>query len=185
MYKILTVRDTVRVPPSRFDEPLEEVVLDVLRKNYEGLTDKDVGVILAITEVKEIGTGRIIMGDGASYHNTTFEALVYKPELNEVVLGEVVEIVEFGGFVRLGPVDGLAHVSQVMDDFVGHDRKKGALYGKESKRALKEGDKVRARIVTVSMKKGTRAGKIGLTMRQPGLGKLEWIEEERKKRGKG
>jgi len=185
MYKILTVRDTVRVPPSRFDEPLEEVVLDVLRKSYEGLTDKDVGVILAITEVKEIGTGRIIMGDGASYHNTTFEALVYKPELNEVVLGEVVEIVEFGGFVRLGPVDGLAHVSQVMDDFVGHDRKKGALYGKESKRALKEGDKVRARIVTVSMKKGTRAGKIGLTMRQPGLGKLEWIEEERKKRGKG
>jgi len=185
MYKILTVRDTVRVPPSRFDEPLEEVVLDVLRKNYEGLTDKDVGVILAITEVKEIGTGRIIMGDGASYHDTTFEALVYKPELNEVVLGEVVEIVEFGGFVRLGPVDGLAHVSQVMDDFVGHDRKKGALYGKESKRALKEGDKVRARIVTVSMKKGTRAGKIGLTMRQPGLGKLEWIEEERKKRGKG
>ncbi|KUO40423.1 MAG: DNA-directed RNA polymerase subunit E' [Hadesarchaea archaeon DG-33-1] len=185
MYKILTVRDTVRVPPSRFDEPLEEVVLDVLRKSYEGLTDKDVGAILAITEVKEIGTGRIIMGDGASYHNTTFEALVYKPELNEVVLGEVVEIVEFGGFVRLGPVDGLAHVSQVMDDFVGHDRKKGALYGKESKRSLKEGDKVRARIVTVSMKKGARAGKIGLTMRQPSLGKLEWIEEERKKRGKG
>jgi DNA-directed RNA polymerase subunit E' len=30
------------------------------------------------------------------------------------------------------------------------------------------------------MKKGARAGKIGLTMRQPGLGKLEWIEEERK-----
>lgn len=180
MYKLVTVRDTVRVPPSRFEELLEEVVLDVLRKSYEGLTDKDVGVVLAITDVKEIGVGRIIMGDGASYHDTTFEALVYKPELNEVTLGEVVEIVEFGGFVRLGPIDGLVHVSQVMDDFVGYDKKKGVLYGKESKRSLKEGDKVRARIVTVSMKKGARAGKIGLTMRQPGLGKLEWIEEERK-----
>jgi len=92
----------------------------------------------------------------------------------------VVEIVEFGGFVRLGPIDGLVHVSQVMDDFVGYDKKKGTLYGKESKRVLKEGDRVRARVVSVSVQRGTRGGKIGLTMRQLGLGKLEWIEEARK-----
>jgi DNA-directed RNA polymerase subunit E' len=180
MYKIVTVHDTVRVPPSRFGEPLEDVLVDVLRKDYEGLTDKDVGTILAITELKEVGTGRIIMGDGASYHNVTFGALTYKPEVNEVVLGEVVEIVEFGGFIRLGPIDGLVHVSQAMDDFVGYDRKKGALYGKESKRALKEGDRVRARVVSVSVRRGAKGGKIGLTMRQPGLGKLEWIEEDSK-----
>ena len=180
MYKLVTVRDTVRVPPNRFGEPLKETIHDILRKNYEGLTDKDLGVILAITEVKEMGVGRIIMGDGASYHDVVFDALVYKPEVNEVVLGEVVEIVDFGGFVRLGPIDGLVHVSQVMDDLVGYDRKKGVLYGKESKRSLKEGDKVRARIVTVSLRRGPRGGKIGLTMRQPGLGKLEWIKEERK-----
>jgi len=180
VYKIVTVEDTVRVPPNRFSEPLNEVIIDVIRKNYVGLTDKDVGTVLVITEVKEVGVGRVIMGDGASYHDVTFEALVYKPELNEVVLGEVVEIVEFGAFIRLGPVDGLVHVSQVMDDFVGYDKKKGSLYGKESKRSLKEGDKVRARIVSVSLKRGTKGGKIGLTMRQPGLGKLEWIEEARK-----
>lgn len=180
MYKIVSVQDTVRVPPNRFNEPIEEVIIDILRKNYEGLTDKDVGTILVINEVKEIGPGSIIMGDGASYHNVTFDVLVYRPEINEIVLGEVVEIVEFGSFIRLGPVDGLVHLSQVMDDFVGYDGKKGSLYGKESKRSLKEGDKVRARVVTVSLRKGTRGGKIGLTMRQPGLGKLEWIEEARK-----
>jgi DNA-directed RNA polymerase subunit E' len=180
VYKIVTVEDTVRVPPNRFSEPLNEVIIDVIHKNYVGLTDKDVGTVLVITELKEVGVGRVIMGDGASYHDVTFEALVYKPELNEVVLGEVVEIVEFGAFVRLGPIDGLVHVSQVMDDFVGYDKKKGTLYGKESKRSLKEGDKVRTRIVSVSLKRGTKGGKIGLTMRQPGLGKLEWIEEARK-----
>ncbi len=180
MYKIVTVEDTVRIPPNRFSEPLNDVIMDVIRKNYLGVTDKDVGTVLAITELKEAGVGRIIMGDGASFHNVIFEALVYKPEVNEVVLGEIVEIVEFGGFIRLGPIDGLAHVSQVMDDFVGYDKKKGVLYGKESKRSLKEGDKVRARIVNISLKRGTRGGKIGLTMRQPGLGKLEWIEEARK-----
>jgi DNA-directed RNA polymerase subunit E' len=183
-FKIITVEDTVRVPPSRFSEPTEEVILDVLRKNYEGVTDKDVGVVLAITELKEVGVGRVIMGDGASYHDVVFEALVYKPEVNELVMGEVVEIVEFGAFLRIGPVDGLVHVSQVMDDFVGYDKKKGVLYGKESKKVLKEGDRVIARIVSVSLRRGAKGEKIGLTMRQPGLGKLEWLEEERKG-GKG
>ncbi|MEM3421091.1 MAG: DNA-directed RNA polymerase [Candidatus Hadarchaeum sp.] len=180
MYKLLTIEDTVRVPPNRFSEKLEDVVLDILRKNYGGITDKDVGMVLVVTKVLDISIGRIIMGDGASYHDVTFEALVYKPEINEIAMGEIVEIVEFGAFVRLGPIDGLVHVSQVMNDFVGYDKKKGVLYGKESKRSVKEGDKVRARIVTVSLKRGTKAGKIGLTMRQPGLGKLEWIEEARK-----
>jgi DNA-directed RNA polymerase subunit E' len=180
MYKLLTIEDTVRVPPNRFSEKLEDVVLDILKKSYGGVTDKDVGMVLVITKVLDISIGRVIMGDGASYHDVTFEALVYKPEINEIVFGEVVEIVEFGAFVRLGPVDGLVHVSQVMNDFVGYDKKKGVLYGKESKRTLKEGDKVRARIVTVSLKRGAKAGKIGLTMRQPGLGKLEWIEEAEK-----
>ncbi|MGQ9788068.1 MAG: DNA-directed RNA polymerase [Candidatus Hadarchaeaceae archaeon] len=180
MYKLVAIEDTVRVPPDRFSEKLEDVVLDILKKTYGGITDKDLGMVLVITKVLNISIGRIIMGDGASYHDVTFEALVYKPEINEIVLGEIVEIVEFGAFIRLGPVDGLVHVSQVMNDFVGYDKKKGVLYGKESKRSLKEGDRVRARVVTVSLKRGTKAGKIGLTMRQPDLGKLEWIEEARK-----
>ncbi|MCD6248425.1 MAG: DNA-directed RNA polymerase [Hadesarchaea archaeon] len=182
MYKIVTVRDTVRVPPDRFEEPLEEAVIDILRETYEGVSDEDLGVILSIIKVRNIGVGKVIMGDGASYHDTIFDALVYKPELHEVVLGEVVEIVSFGAFVRLGPIDGLIHVSQVTDDYISYDRKKGTLTGKETKRTLREGDKVRARIVSVSIKRGTRGGKIGLTMRQPGLGKLEWIEEDRKKK---
>ena len=37
-----------------------------------------------------------------------------------------------------------------------------------------------ARIVSMSHKGGEL--KIGLTMRQPGLGKIEWIKEEQKKK---
>lgn len=179
MHRIVTISDTVRVPPDKFGEPLEEVVMDLLRKTYEGVMDRDVGVVLAISEVKEIGPGRLIMGDGGSYHDVVFDALVYKPEINEVVLGEVIELTDFGAFVRIGPLDGLLHVSQVMDDFVSYNKNKGVLQGKQTKRTLKVGDKVRARIVTLSMKGRTRA-KVGLTMRQQGLGKLEWIKEDLK-----
>ncbi|MBC7218734.1 MAG: DNA-directed RNA polymerase, partial [Hadesarchaea archaeon] len=82
MYKLVTIEDTVRVPPDRFSEKLEDVVLDILKKSYGGITDKDLGMVLVITEVLDVSIGRIIMGDGASYHEVTFEALVYKPEVN-------------------------------------------------------------------------------------------------------
>jgi DNA-directed RNA polymerase subunit E' len=44
---------------------------------------------------------------------------------------------------------------------------------------------VRARIVTLSLNEiNPRESRVGLTMRQTGLGKLEWIEESRKKEEK-
>lgn len=182
MFELVKIKDTVRVPPERFNDSTEEVVHDILKNSYEGLIDNDLGVILSIIDVEEVGTGKVVMGEAASFHNVVFNALVYKPMLHEITPGEVVEIVDFGAFIRLGAMDGLAHVSQVTDDYINHDPKKNALVGKETNRRLKEGDRVRVRVVSVSMTKGER-GKIGLTMRQPGLGKFEWIEEDREEEG--
>ena len=183
MYLISRIEDTVRVPPTLFDEPLEEIAFELLNENYVGMIDKKLGLMVTVKEIEEIGVGRVIMGDGAAYHNVTFTALFFKPELQEIVEGEVIEITEFGAFVRMGPMDGLVHVSQVTDDYINYDSKRGALLGKESKKTLEEGDKVRARIVALSLKgKSSKETKIGLTMRQPGLGRPEWIEKEKRKK---
>lgn len=195
MYKIVTIEDVIRVPPDRFGEPLEKVVEEILKKGYEhrggnvggyeGIVDKDMGVILSLVSVDNIGEGRIIPNDGATYHKVSFEALVCKPELHEVVDCEVVDVVEFGAFVRLGAVDGLIHISQVTDDYIAYDEKRQALIGKETNRTLQVGDKVRARIVAVSTKSGGgKEGKINLTMRQNGLGKFEWIKEDKEEEKK-
>ena len=181
MYKLLTVKDNIRIPPSRFREDIEKVSLEILREEYEGVMTTELGFIVAIIKVLELGPGKIIPGDGATYHNVVFEALVFKPELQQIVEGEVVEVVDFGVFIRLGPLDGLCHVSQVTDDFISYDQKRSALLGKESGRAISVGDHVRARIIAVSLKGGSRSGKIGLTMRQPYLGKIEWIKAYIKK----
>jgi DNA-directed RNA polymerase subunit E' len=183
LYLISRIEDTVRVPPVLFDEPLEDVTFKLLNENYVGKIDKKLGLMVTVKEVEEIGVGRVIMGDGAAYHDVTFQALFFKPELQEIVEGEVIEITEFGAFVRMGPMDGLVHVSQVTDDYINYDAKRGALLGKESKKTLEEGNKVRARIVALSLKgKSSKETKIGLTMRQPGLGREEWIEEEKRKK---
>lgn len=185
MYLVSKIEDTVRIPPNRFGDPLKDVAVEILNENYVGKIDKKLGLMVTVKEIEEIGTGKVIMGDGAAYHDVTFNALFFKPELHEIVEGEVIEITEFGAFIRIGPMDGLVHVSQVTDDYINYDGKRGALMGKESKKSLEEGNMVRARIVALSLKgKSSKETKIGLTMRQPGLGRFEWIEEEKKKKKK-
>jgi len=77
-------------------------------------------------------------------------------------------------------------MSQIMNDYIEVDVDNERLIGKETKRVLTVGSKVRARIVAVSMNEiSPRESKIGLTMRQPALGAHEWIEEDRKKEKEG
>lgn len=182
MYYITTIEGTVRIPPYRFDEPLEDVAIETLNEEYIGQLDKNLGLMVGAFSIEEIGDGVLIMGDGAAYHNVVFNAIFFKPEQQEVVEGEVNDITEFGAFVKIGPMEGLVHVSQVTDDYINYDPRNSSLIGNESGKILTEGDKIRARIVTLSLKgKSTKESKIGLTMRQPNLGKFEWIEAEKNK----
>jgi DNA-directed RNA polymerase subunit E' len=96
-----------------------------------------------------------------------------------VIEGSVCEILKFGAFVRFGPLDGLLHISQVMDDHIDVDVDNQRLIGKESRRDIRVNQDVRARIVTVSVnERNPRESKIGLTMRQSSLGRLDWLQED-------
>lgn len=178
MFKLVTLEDTIRIPPETFGNPLDDVGYQQVKAKYEGMVDEELGYVIAVTDVKVSPVGKIIPGDGAAYHKVSFSLLTYHPKIQEVVEGEVVEIADFGAFVRIGPVDALLHVSQLMDDFISYDERQGVLIGKETKRKLTSGDQVRARITAVSLGKAGSSGKIGVTARQPFLGKLEWIEQK-------
>ena len=183
MYKMVTIEDTIRIPPHLFSEDLKKVVEDMVHKTFEGTYKKDYGVIVVTDKVEPVGEGIIIHGDGAMYQKVKFDALVFMPVLQEIVDGLVCEVVEFGAFCHIGPIDALVHMSQIMNDFIEVDIDNERLTGKESKKVLTVGSKIRARIVAVSMNElSPRESKIGLTMRQPALGAHEWIEEDRKEK---
>jgi len=181
MFASVKCQDSVRIPPDKFGQNLKEAAIGELTKRYEGIISKELGYVIAVVSVEIEPVGKILPGDGATYHSVVFELLTYKPELQEIVEGEIIEIGDYGAFVRIGPVEALLHISQVMDDYITYDERQGVLTGKESRRKLSTGDKVRVRVIAVSMAKGGTSGKIGITMRQPFLGKLEWIEEAVKK----
>ena len=181
MYKKMRLADTVRIAPELLGEPVEEAVKLALREKLEGLVDKRIGAIVVIKDIIEVGEGHILAGDGGVYYDVKFDALTFMPELQEIIEGSVVEVVQFGVFLGIGPLDGLVHVSQLTDEFVTYDEKNSRLITKESGRSITEGDHIRARIIAVSLnEREPRDSKIGLTMRQHTLGKLEWLEEARK-----
>ncbi len=181
MYYIAEIQDEVRVPPVLFGMKIEKAVKESISLEYENKWFDGLGTILAVTEVGEISEGKIMPGDGAAYFDTTFKALVFQPEVHEVVEGEVVDVAEFGAFVRIGPMDAICHISQLMDDKAKFDEKNKLFQGTRSKKSIKIGDIVRARISSIGMKREQL--KIALTMRSPGLGSIKWLEQTRK-RGK-
>src|SRR3990172_3492430 len=185
MYKKMRLEDRVRIAQELLGEPVEQAVKLALREKLEGLVDKRMGAIVAVKDIIEVGEGHILAGDGGVYYDTVFDALTFMPEMQEIIEGSVVEVVEFGIFVGIGPLDGLVHVSQLTDEFVSYDEKNSRLITKESGRAITVGDRVRARIIAVSLnEREPRDIKIGITMRQHALGKLDWLEEARQEKQK-
>ena len=181
MYQVVTVMDEISVSPEKFGIDLEKAVTESIEEKYEGKLNNEIGVVLAVAGIDEIGEGRILPEDPSVHYKTKFKLLTWMPKIQEIVEGEVVDVTEFGAFIRCGALDGLVHVSQVMDDFVSYDGKNNALAGKQSRRILKQGDAVRARIISVSFRENN---KVGLTMRQPLLGSLKWLEAEEKEKAK-
>ena len=178
MYGIYSVRDTFTIAPENFDKNIEEVAAEVLRRKYEGKIDKDIGVIVSVFNIRSISDGMIFPGDPSTHHDAEFDALAYMPKVEEIICGEVTELVEFGVFVRMGPIEGLVHVSQIANEFFSFDKKVQTFVSKQSGKSIKKGDIVYSKISTVSMKGTVKDSKIALTMKPEGLGRPEWAETD-------
>jgi len=181
LFSISTLVDVVRIPPSLFGKTLKKAAINILKEKYESMINADLGYIIMILDAKVQEMGKMIPGDGGTFHKVEFDALTFYPKLQEIVQGEIVDITDFGAFVRIGPTDALLHLSQVMDDYLKSDVKSGMILANQSGKTLKVGSTIRARITAVSLGKAATMGKIGITCRQPYLGADEWIAEEIKK----
>ncbi len=177
MFKLYTLSGRVEIPPFLFGQKKELSARIILSEDYEGIITRDYGFIIAVVDVLEVGQGIIIPSNSNTFHSVTFTILSFKPTIQEVIEGDVVEIVDFGSFIRIGPLDGLVHVSQICDDYISYEQVGNRFIGKETGKILEVNDVVKARIIAVSLGTG-RSGKLGLTMRQKFLGKEEWIQSD-------
>ena len=183
MFSVSTLNDVVRIPPSLFGTSSKKAAINILKSKYESMVNPNLGYIIMILDANVDPMGKLIAGDGGTFHRVEFDALTFYPKLQEIVNGEIVDITDFGAFVRIGPTDALLHLSQIMDDYLKSDVASGMILANQSGRTLKVGSTIRTRITAVSLGKAATMGKIGITCRQPFLGADEWIQEEIKKDG--
>ena len=182
MYMITEAQRNVRIPPKDLGEDISDVSGSLSSETYEGRLEENKSITVLVGDAVPEGPGRIVHGDGAVYQTVKMKQLSYFLVENEVIEGIVVDVLKFGAFIRFGPLDGLLHVSQIMDDRVDVDEANKKIVGKDTGRTLSVGDRVRARVVSIELnEKSPQDSKIGLTMKQPGLGRIEWIDEDAKK----
>jgi len=168
--------DVGYIRPMDLGKDLREILKRQFRAKYVGRFVKDVGLILDVLEIADMSYGASVIGSPNIYVRANFKALSYIPMKDEVIEGEVENVVEYGVFVTVGPINGFVHISQLGDDVFVH--RGGVIQGRKLKVTFRPGDVVRARITAVSKPdpsatlRNEPVIKVALTMRQPKLGKV-------------
>lgn len=62
MFELVEVKDSVKIPPKKIGKDLEEAIKQSLGEELEGRIYKDVGIVLSIEKILEIGENRIFPG---------------------------------------------------------------------------------------------------------------------------
>lgn len=103
MFVIATIADTIRVPPSLLSQPTLTSVQSEIEKRYPNKIIVDVGLVIApYGPPLQIGDGMFVPGDGGAHHQVVFKAIVFRPFVEEVLIGTVTDSNEDGITVSIG-----------------------------------------------------------------------------------
>lgn len=145
-------------------------IVTALKKKYESMIIENQGVILMIIGNVH-STGTTLTDNESKNHTIWFDVIIFYPKLLEVVLGEIMEITNFGAIVRIGPLDAQLHISEIFDDKAIIDPRSQIITANNGE-TIKKGNIVRGRITSVGIPKNGGI-KIGITCKQHYLGKIK------------
>ncbi len=186
MFYKTKVQDIVNIKPSMFKMDLQEAAWRQLLEKYVGVPVDKLGYVIMVSKPKVDPLGKVVSEDGSSNHKAEFYVYSFLPRRGEIVEGVVVEIQDFGIFVRIGNVDAFVHKSWIMgDDRVVINKFEKVVIGEKTRKTLRVGDVVRGRVADVAIPRKNMLMKIALNLKDRYLGKLEWIYEELGEKPKG
>jgi len=178
VFVVLRLRDSVLIPNHLLSASLRETIIHILKDKHESRVSSELGIEIMVIDVEIDQNNKINSSEGTTYKDVNFTVLAFYPRLQEIVEGELVEVTDFGCFVRIGPTDALLHLSQIADDLVRADVRGGMIVS-EGGNKIKLGSTLRVRIISISHPKKFEMGKIGLSCRGSFLGPREWIKRKK------
>nr|CAG4652162.1 EOG090X0DHL [Triops cancriformis] len=83
------MKQTVRILPSSFHIPLEQAIKDELNRKFANKVVLNVGLCIALWDITEQSQSFILPGDGASHTNVKFRFVVFRPFMDEILVGKI------------------------------------------------------------------------------------------------
>jgi len=107
MFVLAKLQDVVRILPQQFDQKLNDAIADELNRKLANHVLYNVGLCMALHDISSLEESFILPGDGASHTKTTFRYVVFRPYLDEVLVGKIKGCSLDGVQVSLGFFDDI------------------------------------------------------------------------------
>jgi len=103
MFVLTLLADTICIPPHLLAKPTLTSVQTEIEKRYPNKIIVDVGLVICpYGRPLEVGDGILVPGDGGAHHQVVFQCLVFRPFVEEVLIGTVKDSHEGGITVSVG-----------------------------------------------------------------------------------
>lgn len=179
MFVLYEMVHTVRVQPTKLAMPLDEAVLAELNAKLANKVVLDVGLCMAVLDVLELGDSYVIPGDAGSHTKTKFSAIVFRPFVDEVLVGKIKSSDSSGITVTLGFFDDVFIPATAMPHPSRFDEKEQRwvweVEAEEGKNelAMDVDDDIRFRVVSETFTDTSPTGPVGTAGGQAAEGDVE------------
>lgn len=89
MFILSEMRNVVRITPDLFNLKLSEAVARELNKKLANKVVLNVGLCICLFDITKLEESYILPGDGASHTRVTFRYVVFRPFVEEILLGKI------------------------------------------------------------------------------------------------
>ncbi|KAJ8251608.1 hypothetical protein GJAV_G00223170 [Gymnothorax javanicus] len=107
MFVVVEMVDTVRIPPWQFQRQLNEAIAEELNKKLANKVVYNVGLCICLYDITKLEDSYIFPGDGASHTKVHFRYVVFRPFLDEILVGKIKYCGQEGVHVSLGFFDDI------------------------------------------------------------------------------
>ena len=103
MFVIALIADTIYVPPHQLSTPTISALSSIIEQRYPNRIIVNVGLVICpYGPPISVGDGVLVPGDGGSHHQVLFNIVVFRPFVEEVLVGTVTSCIESGITVSVG-----------------------------------------------------------------------------------
>ncbi|XP_070579324.1 DNA-directed RNA polymerase III subunit RPC8-like [Ptychodera flava] len=105
MFVLAEMTDTVRIAPWQFNTKLNDAIAEVLNKKLANKVVHNVGLCIALHDITKLEDSYLFPGDGASHTKVHFRYIVFRPFMDEILIGKIRSCSRDGVHVSLGFFD--------------------------------------------------------------------------------